>query len=162
MSWDANALAAAEQLALPSFTSDDAFQLGLKIRERIQAHPGGRAAIVDIRTAGGAQLFFATSGPGTQLDNAHWAARKRASVLRFGKSTASLNAKWSKEGKIPDFFGASEVDYAIHGGGFPVRVKGVEAMVGTIVVSGLAQEDDHQVIVDALEEYIKEAAGKQQ
>ena len=38
-------------------------------------------------------------------------------------------------------------DYAIHGGGFPVRVLGIEGVVGAIVVSGLAQEEDHQVIV---------------
>lgn len=44
--------------------------------------------------------------------------------------------------------------YAVHGGGFPVKVKGVEGVVGVIVVSGLAQEDDHCVIVDGIQEYL--------
>lgn len=45
--------------------------------------------------------------------------------------------------------------YACHGGGFPVRVKNVEGIVGVIVVSGLKQEDDHGVIVDAIQEYLQ-------
>lgn len=42
-------------------------------------------------------------------------------------------------------------------------MQGVEPLVGTIVVSGLKQEEDHQVIVDVLTEYIqqqKSAAAK--
>jgi uncharacterized protein (UPF0303 family) len=47
-------------------------------------------------------------------------------------------------------------EFAIHGGGFPVRVKGVDGIVGVIVVSGLKQEDDHQVIVEVLREFIEQ------
>ncbi|GAA6041694.1 hypothetical protein JCM8097_003087 [Rhodosporidiobolus ruineniae] len=155
--FDPSTVAASEELRLLSFTSDDAFAIGTALRSRIQQHPSGRNAIIDIRAGAGVgqQLFFATTGAGTLPDNAEWARRKRAAVERWGKSTASLNLKWGKEG-IPAFFGVSEADYAVHGGGFPVRVKGVETLVGTIVVSGLAQEDDHQVIVDTVTEYIQE------
>ena len=45
--------------------------------------------------------------------------------------------------------------YAIHGGGMPIRVKGVEGVVAVCVVSGLKQEEDHQVIVEVLQEYLK-------
>jgi uncharacterized protein (UPF0303 family) len=44
--------------------------------------------------------------------------------------------------------------YAVHGGGFPVKVKGVEGVVGVIVVSGLTQEDDHAVIADSVKQYL--------
>lgn len=54
--------------------------------------------------------------------------------------------------------GEKAEEYAIHGGGFPVRVKGVEGAVGVIVVSGYAQEEDHQIIVESLEEFL---AGQQ-
>ncbi len=50
--------------------------------------------------------------------------------------------------------GEQAEQYAIHGGGFPVRVVGVEGPVATIVVSGLAQEEDHQVIVECLQEVL--------
>lgn len=44
-------------------------------------------------------------------------------------------------------------EYAIHGGGVPVRVKGVEGVVGIVVVSGLKQEEDHMVVVEGMEEF---------
>lgn len=53
--------------------------------------------------------------------------------------------------------GAVADEYAIHGGGFPVRVRGVDGVVGVVVVSGLKQEHDHQVVVDGVEEIIREA-----
>lgn len=56
-------------------------------------------------------------------------------------------------------FGLSPQDaagFAIHGGAVPVRVRGVEAPVGVIVVSGLTQEEDHGVVVEVLQGWIKE------
>ena len=43
-------------------------------------------------------------------------------------------------------------EYAVHGGGVPVRVQGVEGVVAVVVVSGLKQEEDHMVVIEALEE----------
>jgi uncharacterized protein (UPF0303 family) len=40
-------------------------------------------------------------------------------------------------------------EYAAHGGAFPVRVDGV-GIVGVVTVSGLAQADDHALVVEAL------------
>lgn len=50
--------------------------------------------------------------------------------------------------------GESAGEYAIHGGGVPVRVHGVEGIVGVIVVSGLKQHEDHQAVVEGLEEFL--------
>ena len=52
--------------------------------------------------------------------------------------------------------------YAIHGGGVPIRVTGVEGVVGVIVVSGLAQEDDHQVVIETVTDFIKALRAKMQ
>ena len=41
--------------------------------------------------------------------------------------------------------------YAIHGGGVPVRVKGVEGVIAVVVVSGLKQEEDHMIVVEGLQ-----------
>lgn len=46
-------------------------------------------------------------------------------------------------------------EYAIHGGGFPVRVKGVEGVVAVIVVSGLKQEEDHQIVVQTVQDFLE-------
>ncbi|KAK9780477.1 hypothetical protein SCAR479_02592 [Seiridium cardinale] len=41
-------------------------------------------------------------------------------------------------------------NYAINGGGLPIRVKGVEGIIAVVVVSGLRQHGDHGVIVDVI------------
>ena len=45
-------------------------------------------------------------------------------------------------------------DYAIHGGGVPVGVKGVEGVVAVVVVSGLKQDEDHAVIVEVMKKFL--------
>lgn len=51
-------------------------------------------------------------------------------------------------GGVPD-------DYAIHGGGFPIRVVNMDQVVGVVVVSGLQQQHDHQVIVEVISDFLK-------
>lgn len=51
--------------------------------------------------------------------------------------------------------GGEAGSYAIHGGGWPVRVRGVEGIVGVIVVSGLAQSDDHGIVAKVIREYLE-------
>ncbi|GAA5894964.1 uncharacterized protein JCM6883_002273 [Sporobolomyces salmoneus] len=156
MSWDTAAVAKAEDLRLSSFTSQTAHTLGESIRAHIQKQAPGKAAIVQITSGSTEQLlYFSTTAEGTLLDNKVWAQRKWRSVIRFGKSTASLNVKWSN-GKVPSHYAAPETEYACHGGGYPLRVKGVEPIVGVVIVSGLTQEEDHQSIVDVLEKFIQD------
>lgn len=103
-------------------------------------------------------LFHAISRPGVQPDNDIWVARKRKTVLRWGVSTWFMHNKLHGDEeafKKKYMLGESAGEYAIHGGGVPVRVHGVEGIVGVIVVSGLKQHEDHQVVVEGLEEYIE-------
>jgi uncharacterized protein (UPF0303 family) len=44
--------------------------------------------------------------------------------------------------------------YAIHGGAVPVRIKGLEAPVAAVIVSGLSQEEDHGVVVEVLQDWL--------
>ncbi|PLB41358.1 DUF967 domain protein [Aspergillus candidus] len=126
-------------------------------------------------------VFQCATEPGTVADNEEWVRRKRATVLRWGVSSwlmrrkvlAGLEApgdgakeKREKEKEVEGVFvrkfalksgsggGGPADDYAIHGGGFPVRVTGVDGVVGVIVVSGLRQEDDHQVVVETVREFV--------
>lgn len=48
--------------------------------------------------------------------------------------------------------------YAIHGGGVPVRATGVEGVVAVCVVSGLKQHQDHGIVVEEMEACIRELA----
>ena len=50
--------------------------------------------------------------------------------------------------------GARRGRRAIHGGAVPIRVRNVEGVVACVVVSGLKQDEDHGVVMEALQEYL--------
>lgn len=74
-----------------------------------------------------------------------------------GVPMGDVEAKFVKKLALPSSNGGGAADdYAVHGGGFPVRVKGVDGVVAVVVVSGLKQEDDHQVVAEVVEEFIRQ------
>jgi len=93
---------------------------------------------------------------GALPDSALWLQRKRNSVelmhmssLRFGfwleKNDETLESR-----KLP------VNDYAVGGGGFPIRIEGT-GVVGSICVSGCADSiDDHQLIIDAMRDVMRD------
>ncbi|EPQ59362.1 DUF967 domain protein [Gloeophyllum trabeum ATCC 11539] len=151
----------------PHFTAETAWTLGNIIRTKLLSltKTTGRSAVISISLANANQpLFFTAVGSGTLPDNDFWVARKRKVVLRWGCSTWAFRHKMlakNPDGDVEEtlkkFFvlGDSAGEYAIHGGGFPIKVRKVEGVVGVIVVSGLTMEQDHQVIVESIEEYLK-------
>jgi len=48
-------------------------------------------------------------------------------------------------------------DYAPHGGCFPILLAD-SGCVGTITVSGLPQREDHNLVIDVLQDYLHLAA----
>lgn len=73
--------------------------------------------------------------------------------MRWGVSTWQLHNKYEgDENKFKARAGLGDraAEYAIHGGGVPVFVKGVDGFVAVCVVSGLKQWDDHQVVIEEL------------
>jgi uncharacterized protein (UPF0303 family) len=54
---------------------------------------------------------------------------------------------------LEERFELSHYEYATHGGRFPVILKGT-GPIGTITISGLPQEDDHAMVVDAIRQYL--------
>ena len=91
---------------------------------------------------------------GTQLDNHHWIKRKRQSVLRFGHSLYYLGQyNKSKNREFEQQVHINAYDYCAHGGAFPIRIKKC-GLVRVVTVSGLPQEEDHQMVIDTLTELI--------
>jgi uncharacterized protein (UPF0303 family) len=146
---------------LPHFTADDAYSIGTRLRERLRSL-SEKPAVVNITLANGNNLLFhACSRPGVFPDNDLWVARKRKTVLRWGVSSWYMHNKMQGDEKAfadKYMLGQSAGEYAIHGGGVPVRVKGVEGVVGVVVVSGLKQDEDHQVVVEALQMFLRDNA----
>ena len=99
------------------------------------------------------QLFHA-SLTGTSTDNDEWVKRKVRLVYRFGHSSFYMGQSLKSKGKsIEEAYLLSEKEYAPHGGCFPIIVKGT-GMVGTITISGLPQEEDHKLVVQALRDFL--------
>jgi uncharacterized protein (UPF0303 family) len=112
----------------------------------------GLPVTIDL-TRGGHQLFHA-SLQGTSADNDEWVKRKTRLVYRFGHSSFYMGQLLKSKGKrIEDAYLISESEYAPHGGCFPIIVKDT-GIVGTITVSGLPQEEDHKLVVQAIREYL--------
>jgi uncharacterized protein (UPF0303 family) len=143
-----------EELQLTKFSEDDAWQLGQSLVKQAMAEH--LPITIDI-TRGDHQIFHA-SRPGTSPDNDEWIKRKVRVVYRFGHSSYYIcQLLKSKRKRIEDAYLISESLYAPHGGCFPILIKGV-GMVGTITVSGLAQEEDHRLVTSALREFLNHAS----
>jgi uncharacterized protein (UPF0303 family) len=137
------------RLTLPHFTYDDAWALGSLLVEL--ARERSAPVAIDIRR-GGQQLFHAAL-PGSTPDNDAWIDRKRRVVERYGCSSYLVGSRFRAKGTT--FEESSRLDpdvYAAHGGAFPLTVEGA-GVIGTVVVSGLPQVEDHAMVVEALERF---------
>lgn len=138
------------ELQFLCFNESTAWQIGCQLVE--QAQRDGLPITIDI-TRGSHQLFHA-SLPGTSADSDEWIKRKVRLVYRFGHSSFYMAQRLKSKGKsIEEAYLIPESDFAPHGGCFPVIVKNT-GMVGTITVSGLPQEEDHKLVVQAIREYL--------
>jgi len=139
-----------KELQFTSFNEDTAWKIGSQLVERAQKD--GLPITIDI-TRGSHQLFH-VSLSGTSADTDEWIKRKVRLVYRFGHSSFYMSQLLKSKGKrIEEAYLISEGEYAPHGGCFPIIVKDT-GMIGTITVSGLTQEDDHNLIVETVRDYL--------
>ena len=143
----------AEQEARLHFRGFDpgiAWQLGSSLRGKLLARVA--AGSVEIELAG--HVWFTSITPGANPGQANWIRRKRNTVHHFARSTYAVGRRLEREGAtLTGKHGLSEADFVAHGSGFPIVLAGTGA-VGTVVVSGLPQRDDHNLAVDALAEVL--------
>lgn len=140
------------RLVLPRLDNDDAWRLGTVLVELARARSAPVA--IDIRRNG--QQLFHCALPGTSADNDAWIERKVRTVNRYGHSSYLVGLRFKAKGTT--FEESSRLDpdvYAAHGGAFPIILAGT-GPVGTVTVSGLPQRDDHELVVAALEDYLKD------
>jgi len=135
-----------ELLQCNRFDSEMAWRLGSYVVSK--ARKEMLPIAVDISLAG--CCLFHWSANNAVADNDRWIERKSRSVMRFGHSSYFLGQRLASEQKsaIEKHF-VSETEYAFHGGCFPIRLRDT-GVIGTITVSGLKQEDDHALVVEAL------------
>ncbi|GHF25438.1 heme-degrading domain-containing protein [Streptomyces griseoluteus] len=140
-----------QRLVFRTFTHDDAWALGSLLVELGRERQAPIA--VDIHRAG--QQLFHAALPGSTPDNDAWIARKRRVVERYGSASYLVGSRFRAKGTT--FEDSSRLDpdrYAAHGGSFPITVEGV-GVIGSVTVSGLPQIEDHRLVVEALERFLK-------
>jgi len=149
-----NLLEQEQALQFIAFDENTAWELGSVIvaEARARALP----IAVDIRR-GERQLFHA-SLKGASLNNDRWMERKIRTVNLVGHSSYYVNRLLESLGKtISEKYFVSPQEFAAAGGCFPIIVKGT-GMVGTAAVSGLTQEEDHQLVMECIAALIKKQA----
>jgi uncharacterized protein (UPF0303 family) len=140
-----------KRIRFSSFTPDLAFEIGTAIRA--EALRRGVAVAIDIRAFG--QILFHCAMAGTAPDNERWIERKIAVVTRFHRSSFLVGRKLAAAGTtIDEKSFVSPFEFSPHGGCFPIRLTD-GGVIGTATVSGLPQEEDHDLVTSVLERFVQ-------
>ena len=142
-------------LQFTKFNSHTAWRIGSYLVEASRKR--GLSIVVDINRCG--QQLFHWAADGTTVDNDRWVERKARTVVRFGHSSYYMGRRLASQGvtAAAKYF-VSETEYCFHGGAFPIILKGT-GVIGSVVVSGLKQEDDHDLVVQAMSAALRKAEG---
>ncbi|HUX27842.1 MAG TPA: heme-degrading domain-containing protein [Terracidiphilus sp.] len=134
------------ELELLHLDAEKAWDLGTRLRTMAQER--GLSVVIDVRRFG--QPLFYTALDGTSPDNAEWVRRKSNVVARFHRSSYAVGLILKMgDNTLAAKHGLPVIDYAEHGGSFPLRVA-CAGVIGSVTVSGLAGRDDHGLAVEAL------------
>jgi uncharacterized protein (UPF0303 family) len=138
------------ELQFPRFTKDDSLNLGLLLVELGKT----RKLPIAIDITKGDQVLFHVALDGATPDNEHWIRAKQRTAARYEVPSLLVGLRGRLHGgRIEDHGWYDETVYAAHGGCFPVYVAGVGA-VATVTVSGLPQQQDHDLVVEAMREIL--------
>ena len=143
-------LAQEKELVFKTFSNDDAHALGEMLYNG--AKEEGLAIAMDVTRHG--QVLYHAALDGTAPDNDQWMLHKIKVVNRFNHSSFYVGQKLIDAGKtIEEECLISSMDYAAHGGSFPIIVENV-GVVGTVTVSGLPDYEDHAFVVKTIRKFI--------
>ena len=135
-----------QQLRFPNFNCDTAWKLGSSLREAFLALGAGGSVQIEVAN----HLLFACATRSAPPGQADWIRRKRNVVQRFARSSYAVGLALEDCGEtLESRHGLKLCDYVAHGGGFPILLENT-GPIGSVVVSGLPQRDDHNLVVNAL------------
>jgi uncharacterized protein (UPF0303 family) len=137
-------------LTLPSLDVAGALEIG----EIAKSMGVMRNLPIAIEIRIGDWIIYHASLPGSTSENQSWIDRKARVVLLKHHSTIyervsaeERGVDWHKENSLLD------ETHAIHGGGLPLKTN-EQGFVGVLLISGLAQVEDHLLGVEVLSEYL--------
>lgn len=140
-----------ELLQFDHFDHGTAFDLGTFMVQYAKEH--GITIAVSIRMNSGC-ILYQHCPDGTNLLNQKWMERKFNTVKLMERSSLLSTLAWEQEGSTVDTHALRMEDYALCGGGFPIRVKGCSAVIGAVIASNLYHIADHEFIIDCLREFL--------
>ena len=115
----------------------------------------GLPIVIQIRF--GQRLAYAAALPGSTASNDEWATRKARVAQHFERSSLLVRLLHERDGQDVNIQHALSPElFRAYGGAFPLRARGV-GVIGTVVVSGLPQVDDHAFVVEQLAAYLGSA-----
>ena len=137
-------------LRTESFSAEDAFRLGA-IMIRLAKEVYRKPAAFRIIRAG--QTTFSYLMDGTDTLNEWWMNKKLNTARTTGTSSilALVEVALGLRAMEPEFENLD--NFVLCGGCFPLKNAGGK-VIGYVLTSGLPHECDHQLIVDALSEFL--------
>ncbi|MCW2463034.1 heme-degrading domain-containing protein [Elizabethkingia anophelis] len=134
------------RIELDSFSNRIAFDMGVKIIDLAKSR-NQHIAIEVCRLNHTIFLYVDDTLP---VDKHNWLRRKANIARQFEESSLSVKNDL-KEGNmnLEMTFGLDEKDFLAKGGAIPIFVKN-GGMIAVVTVSGLHDEEDHNIIIEAL------------
>lgn len=140
------------KITLEKFSNKIALEIGLAIVNLAKERNQNIAVQIERLN----QTIFLYVGDDLPADKHNWLRRKANLAKHFEESSLSIKqdliqGKMTLEGT----FALDEKEYLAKGGAIPIFVKNA-GMIAVVSVSGLRDEEDHQIIMDALnDEFIE-------
>lgn len=128
-----------KELSFTSFNNELAFMIGTSIIEEVKQK---NLKPVRIRIVYNNDIIFQYLMDGKVGEE--WLDKKQKTVELFNHSSYYVYALNEQHHQ----YDLLRKDYAICGGGYPIIVD--DEVKGCIIVSGLAHDEDHQLIINAL------------
>ncbi|ETT35369.1 hypothetical protein C161_16979 [Paenibacillus sp. FSL R5-192] len=139
-----------KDLVFDTFDSEMALNLGLHLVE--EAKRRSQAVTIDITLEG--HRLFLHAMEGTHPDNEDWIRRKNNVVNHFSSSSWHTALRLRSENQtLEQDFNLPASDYVLAGGAFPLILEN-EGQVGTITVSGLPDEEDHDLVTTGIRSFL--------
>ena len=139
-----------DMLKFDTFTNKEAFELGTRMAQKV--YDAGQSLAIGIFNVAGMAVYQHVT-PGATVNNTLWMRRKFNTVMNRERSSLWFTVTSEMRGKDLAAHVLDTNDYALVGGGFPIRLKTGE-LVAVAVVSAFPHYEDHQSIVVALAEYL--------
>lgn len=124
-----------EELSFDHFDAEDAYRIGNEIVKKTSKPVRIRIVLDD-------DIVFQYLMPGKK--GVEWLDKKQNTVERYQHSSYYVFLDQQER----HCYDKNDSTIAICGGGFPLIIKG--ELRGCVIVSGLAHDEDHQLIIDVL------------